>query len=381
MDDLKRMLETEDGTARMVGECLEAARASAGVIVFGAGVGGAALYGLLKENGLEHKILCFSDNNEMKFHKAYCEGRLAVQPPCGLVGLYGKSPSVLVASSAYDKIKRQLVSYGFDERRVYLFNFAFMDLHHTDRDFIFSHIGDFSRAYGRLADGKSRRIFTAILNYRITKRERFLEQMQPDVDDERRQYFAGDLFSFRQDEVLLDVGAYVGDTLKAYQEAYGQWKGYIGLEADGMVFARLGEYVARSGLCPRARLINAAAWDREETLQIAQNPGSSRMSGGEGSQGVAGDTVDRMLQGEAVTFVKMDIEGAEYKAILGMQQTIRRNKPVMAVCVYHLRDDFYRLTDLIEQTLPGEYTFYFRQYRYTPTETVCYAVPRHRLKA
>ena len=34
------------------------------------------------------------------------------------------------------------------------------------------------------------------------------------------------------------------------------------------------------------------------------------------------DSVDHILAGEKVTTVKMDIEGAEYDALLGMKETI-----------------------------------------------------------
>lgn len=61
-----------------------------------------------------------------------------------------------------------------------------------------------------------------------------------------------------------------------------------------------------------------------------------------------------------------------------MSGIIRRNKPILAICVYHLRDDYYKLTDLVEKLVPGEYKFYLRQYRYTPTETVCYMIPQAR---
>lgn len=75
----------------------------------------------------------------------------------------------------------------------------------------------------------------------------------------------------------------------------------------------------------------------------------------------------------------MDIEGAEFNAISRMKELIKRNNPIVAVCVYHREDDFYRLTDLLEEICPSQYTFYFGQYHFTSTETVCYAIPKKRL--
>lgn len=341
------------------------------------------LYQLLKSNYLTEKILCFSDNNEIKFGRNYCEDRLLIVSPKKLMKKYGKNVDVVIASSAYDKIRDQLLSYGYEDNQIHLFNFAFMNIQYTDRDFIYDHIKDFERAYARMGDAKSRKIFASILNYRITKDEKFLEEMQADVDDEHYQYFDNKLFDFKDDEIFLDIGAYVGDTLTVYNEVYENWKGYIGFEADRMIFERLNKCIDILGVHSKCRTYNYAAWDCKDTLYFNENPGSSSMKqvADSDSEGVHAEQIDTLLtRDEPVTFIKMDIEGAEYQALCGMKELIKENHPLIAVCVYHLRDDFYHLTDLIDEILPGVYSFYFRQYRYTPTETVCYAIPDNRCK-
>ena len=364
----------------MISECLETVRKYDKVIIFGAGVGGKTLYSLLKERGLSKRILCFSDNNAMKFGRSYCEERIRVINPNELVSLYGTTPCVLVSSSAYPPIKAQLLSLGWEPERVFLYNFAFMDLEYTDRDYIYDHIEDFERAYRRMSDEKSRKIFGCILNYRITKNVEHLERMRPEIDDERFQYFDSGLFRYDRNETILDLGAYTGDTLLAYDSLYAEWGGYIGVEADALVYERLNALIARRGWGAKAKTFRVAAWDKKETLYFSENPGSSSMSQKqeETHLGVQGERMDDLLSDTPVSFVKMDIEGAEFQAISGMENLIRRNKPILAVCVYHRRDDFFRLTDLVERILPGEYQYALRQYRYTPTETVCYMVPKSR---
>lgn len=72
----------------------------------------------------------------------------------------------------------------------------------------------------------------------------------------------------------------------------------------------------------------------------------------------------------------MDIEGAEHKALLGSRQIIQRDKPVLAICIYHKPEDFFDIPLLIEEILPKTYEYYIRQYRYGQSETVLYAVHR-----
>lgn len=60
------------------------------------------------------------------------------------------------------------------------------------------------------------------------------------------------------------------------------------------------------------------------------------------------------------TFIKMDIEGAEYNALLGAKETIRKNKPKLAISVYHLKDDMWKIPLLIHEIEP-HYKFYCKK--------------------
>ena len=91
------------------------------------------------------------------------------------------------------------------------------------------------------------------------------------------------------------------------------------------------------------------------------------------------DTVDHILNGEVVTTIKMDIEGAEYDAILGMEKTLE-NHPVLMVSIYHKVEDLFRLQLLIEKMCPNAYDYYIRHYSPTVIETVLYAVPKNMKK-
>ena len=72
----------------------------------------------------------------------------------------------------------------------------------------------------------------------------------------------------------------------------------------------------------------------------------------------------------------MDIEGAEYEAIGGAQETIKKYKPVMAVSVYHFTEDLFRLCLEIEEIIPDQYDYFLRHYSPTMIETILYAVPK-----
>jgi len=371
-------LSSEDGTERMVSECLKFVDESDGIIAFGAGIGGEALYHLLKDNHLDSKLLGWSDNNELKWGRSYQSQKLMVIPPNELAEKYGSDLHIIVCSSAFDKIQVELCDFGVKSENIRLFNFAFMDLKYTDKSFIYDHIADFDRSFQSLEDEKSRRIYCCLLNYKITKDEKYLLELQNFVDDEKNQYFDNSLYEFLEKDVLLDVGAYTGDTLKSYSEHFVNCSGYYGMEADAYIFNKLHEYVIKQNMSDKCKIFNYAAWDTRTTLYFDENPGTSTITD-VGGNAVKAITIDDLLLDEdPVTIVKMDIEGAEANALVGARKLIKEDKPILAICVYHKRDDYYHLLDIIKDICPNEYSFYFRQYRYTPTETVCYAIPKNR---
>lgn len=381
--NLSEQLELIDGTETMVSQCLSVVKEHDEIVIFGAGVGGGALYKLLKTNKLENRIKSWSDNNVLKHYQSYMQEELEIIPPEEIIKRFNKDVCVLVASSAFDLIKDQLIGYGLREDNIYLFNFAFMDLEYTDFEFIKDHISDFERAYKRMSDKKSQEVFVNILNYKITKNEKYLTKLQNYVDDEKSQYFDSGIFEFLPNERFLDIGAYIGDTFETLDKIYrDSWEHYYGLEADEKIYRKLVGTLKKSQKEEKCSIYNAAAWDSNTTLYFESNAGSSTVSNHQTELQipVSAKKVDELLEHEKVTFVKMDIEGAEMNALRGMKRLIQENKPVLAICVYYLRDDYYKITDFIESILPEEYTFYMRQYRYTPTETVCYGVPKNRLK-
>ncbi len=59
-------------------------------------------------------------------------------------------------------------------------------------------------------------------------------------------------------------------------------------------------------------------------------------------------------------FIKMDIEGSEFEALLGAEQTIRKATPRLAICLYHHIQDMWRIPLLLKKFVPG-YHFYCKK--------------------
>ena len=73
------------------------------------------------------------------------------------------------------------------------------------------------------------------------------------------------------------------------------------------------------------------------------------------------------------SYIKMDIEGAEMEAIQGAENIIKRNKPKLAICLYHKPVDIIEIPLLIHKINP-QYKIYIRHYSNCQTDTLLYAV-------
>lgn len=122
-------------------------------------------------------------------------------------------------------------------------------------------------------------------------------------------------------------------------------------------------------------LINKGAWSKPDTLKFQENSGIF-MGGARvcesGKVSIETDSIDNVLQGEKVTFIKMDIEGSEREALIGACKTIQKDKPKLALSIYHKPEDILEIPHII-YTYNNNYKFAIRQYASNMFETILYA--------
>lgn len=83
--------------------------------------------------------------------------------------------------------------------------------------------------------------------------------------------------------------------------------------------------------------------------------------------------IDDVVGNDKVTFIKMDIEGAELQALIGAEETICNNKPRLAISIYHKPEDIVDIPLYLSKIVP-EYRFFIRHHTLHPYETVLYAL-------
>jgi len=184
------------------------------------------------------------------------------------------------------------------------------------------------------------------------------------------QYF--DFFEPHEHEIFVDAGAYDGETTVCFTKwaKYGYDMVYL-FEPDVS-----NESICRNNLkahhIDRYELYMEATGEKEERVNFNGGlmPGSSISENGENIANIT--TLDNVLNGRNVTFIKLDVEGFEAQTLMGGKNTIPKCGPRMAICAYHHPWDFVNLPLLIKEIAP-DYQMAMRHYTTGEWETVLYA--------
>lgn len=175
-------------------------------------------------------------------------------------------------------------------------------------------------------------------------------------------------------EVYADCGAFNGDTVKKYYRfTDGRYKKIFAFEPMHSNLKILRKNV--SGMHD-VNIIEKGVWNRCADLSFVDNGSSSSFSEDNTGEKIPVVTMDSVLKGEKVTFIKMDIEGTEREALHGARMIIERDMPKLAICVYHKPNDLIDIYDFLQSlSLKNKYLFYLRHHSNNTSETVLYAVP------
>lgn len=200
--------------------------------------------------------------------------------------------------------------------------------------------------------------------------------MKPELYSEDDQYFARDIIRIEDGEVFVDGGAYIGDTIEKFltvaSEEGASYKKIIALEPDDRNFHMLEEAY---GHTPRVELIKKGMSNKSGTLLFQENANWSRLTENEtlATTKVPVVALDDFPECDEITWIKMDIEGAESDALEGAKHTIQRNHPKLTICIYHSDEDMIRIVEQVHELVP-EYRLFIRHHTTGDNETVLYAV-------
>jgi len=320
------------------------------IVLFGAGALGRRTLAGMQRIGT--RPLAFADNHASaeKF-KDGIDG-VPVYSPSKAAELYGETAVFLITiwgSFATDKMRdrvRQLQDLGCQHvcpAGIFFWKYPEIFLPYYPLDLPHKALhsaADIKSALNLFTEGFSRTEYLAQIRFRLLQE---YDGMSSPLGAE--QYFAPDLFDFRDDEVFVDCGAYDGDTIASLVQQRGDAFGsVVAYEPDALNWNKLQDRLRRypAHITSKIKAMPYALGSKRCTVQF-DSTGTETSSMGQGTISVECVTLDESLRGISPTFLKFDIEGAEPDALAGAQETIRRCRPVLAVSVYHQQDHLWRI--------------------------------------
>ena len=235
-------------------------------------------------------------------------------------------------------------------------------------EFYIAHHREFEKLFSMLDDEESKRTLESVIAFRKTWDIRHLDKVRKE-----NQYFQKDIFEPEQAEVFVDGGAYVGDTIEKLKEVFGGGQNYCkkiyAWEPDKRNIQQMKKTLSSFD---NVTIVPCGMWKEKTKLFFSESGGAGSKIVTTGRSTICVDTIDNVCWQEKVSFIKMDIEGSEQDALLGAAGIIRRDRPRLAICIYHKPEDLYEIPFLIKELVP-EYRLYIRHHSDTYAETVLYA--------
>ena len=212
-----------------------------------------------------------------------------------------------------------------------------------------------------LCDTRSTEIFDDIIRYKLSGR---LEYLKSTECNEQNTFELLNLQNYRS---YLDLGAYNGDTVRKFLNACTNLKSIYAFEPDTRNFKKLSLY-AKTETRADVKTFNFASWSKDEILEFSSSGNRNSSNSATASHktkliSIEAKRPDSII--DDVDFIKYDVEGSEYQAILGSEKIIARSSPDMLISMYHKSEDMYELPLLINSLNP-KYKLFLRRLPYIP---------------
>jgi FkbM family methyltransferase len=350
-------------------------------VIFGAGTLGGKAVSLLREIGIEPLALC--DSNPDRWGTT--RSSLIVLSPADAAAQFGANAVFFVTIwndfHWYRDTLAKLTSLGCTSVSSYApifwrFGNRFMDLLLLNEPAhrLYQHLDEVFDAEHLWADEESLATYRSNIMWRAKGDPSHLPYPAP-----QNTYFPSNIFKLSPEEVLVDCGAFDGDTLRLLLSLVPDFKAFYAVEADTVSIQKLRSYIRtlQPHVAAKVHELDCAVGAERCTLQFVMSGAATSKIEGAGVD-VACIPLDELFAEIPVTLIKMDIEGAEFDALRGGAKIIQRDSPILAICVYHTQADVWRIPLLIRSINPG-YTFFLRSYDGDGLQTVVFAVPPGRL--
>ena len=180
-----------------------------------------------------------------------------------------------------------------------------------------------------------------------------------------------------ENEIFIDAGSFNGDTTRDFLRwCGGKYKRIYAFEPMKEGYELTKKMLADvNNISFECSALGDKVGEAIFSKSYSGLMGSRLGNNGDSLERVEIQTIDNGLNGDPVTFIKMDIEGAEFDALKGGIKTLKKYKPKLAISLYHKNVDLITIPLWLRENIP-EYKFYLRHYSNKKWDLVLYCVER-----
>lgn len=254
------------------------------VILYGAGYCGHETLALMEAQGIPVRSVC-DDFRAGETLDGYKIIRLDEARPA-------ENTIIFITSGYNRKMKARLEVLGLLPyyREI---DFGRYDGEKENAAYFHAHEAELQRAWGLLADDRSREVLEKLVNYRISRDLSYLDGLE-----EPNQYFPpkDEIPLLRgEEDVFLDLGAYDGDSLRGFiQYAGGKYRKIIAVEASRKNYEKL---VKNTADTPRVECVNIGIYREKAQLRFEVSDAKNSFASDKGTNVLNVDSVDNLFAG------------------------------------------------------------------------------------
>lgn len=218
----------------------------------------------------------------------------------------------------------------------------------------------FQTVYNLLCDDISKNAFVNSIKFRLTGKIKYLSGCETTIDESYKT-----IISKKEIKNYIDIGAYNGDTIRELVSQLNISPKISAFEPDKRNFKKLNEFCVSSNydITP----YNFAAWNKTEEITFysrsGRNSASTTSHKGEKTININAVAVDEIC--ESADYIKIDAEGSDKNAILGLQNLIKKDAPLLNIAAYHRTEDYFDIPETV-LSINSNYKIYFRHFKHIP---------------
>jgi FkbM family methyltransferase len=202
-----------------------------------------------------------------------------------------------------------------------------------------------------------------------------LNEIETICTDEEQYFIPQVLKAIKEPLYIVDGGAFRGELLHSMKCNHLDIAKWYCFEPDSENYALLTEQSKRNNMTEKQVCINKGLWSQNGRLYFeGGNSTGSRIVDYKTNEFVDVTSIDEFIGKQKCNFIKMDIEGSELPALKGAIHVIKRERPILTICIYHSIRDYWEIPKYLMKELDN-YQFFVRHHSLIYCETVLYAIP------